>query len=100
LREGYRRGGEAVHAAYREARNRIHHALEREKGALASIVKFTGAAVDLAPWNQSLEATHRGNAVAVRAGYEALSPAPRDDASIEPEPTAARSRVPVRSESV
>ncbi len=91
--------GEAVHAAYREARNRIRHALEREKDALTSIVKFTGAAIDLAPWNQSLEATHRGNALAVRAGYEALSAAPRDD-SIEPEPTASGSRVPVRSESV
>jgi len=92
--------GEAVHAAYREARNRIRHALEREKDALTSIVSFTGAAIDLAPWNQSLEATHRGNALAVRAGYEALSAAPLTDDALEPKPTTAGSRVPVRSESV
>ncbi len=92
--------GEAIHAAYREARNRIRHALEREKDALTSIMSFTGAAIDLAPWNESLEATHQGNALAVRAGYEALSDAPLTDDALEPKPTTAGSRVPVRSESV
>ncbi len=92
--------GEAIHAAYREAKNRIRHALQREKEALESIMKFTGAAIDLASWNESLEATHRGSALAVRAGYEALSSAPLADTEIEAKPTALGSRVPLRSEGV
>ncbi|HEY7697591.1 MAG TPA: DUF4910 domain-containing protein, partial [Vicinamibacteria bacterium] len=58
--------GEAVHGAYREARNRIGHALAREKDSLRSIVKFTGARIDLGPWNQSLESIHAGDAIAAR----------------------------------
>jgi hypothetical protein len=93
-------GGENIHEAYREGRNRIAHALEREEAALASILKFTGATMDLASWNGSLEATHRGNELALRAGYEALASQPRADAILEPAPTAAGSRIPVRSEGV
>ncbi len=92
--------GESVHLAYREARNRVRHALRREKDALLSIVEFTGATVSLAPWNESLEATNRGNELALRASYEELTESPRDDAAIEPRPTPSASRVPVRSESV
>jgi hypothetical protein len=96
--------GEAVHQAYREARNRIRHALRREKGALGSIVNFTGAGIDLRPWNQSLESTHAGDAVAARTAYDALCRgrgiSPLTDDALELAPTAAGSRVPVRSESV
>jgi hypothetical protein len=92
--------GESVHEAFREARNRLRHALGREKAALLSIAEFTGASIDLAPWNESLEATHRGDELALRASYETLTASPREDADLEPAPTAAGSRVPVRSESV
>jgi len=96
--------GEAVHQAYREARNRIRHSLHREKDALGSIVKFTGAAFDLGPWNQSLESIHAGDVIAARATYDALclerGIAPLTDDALEPKPTLAGSRVPVRSENV
>jgi hypothetical protein len=96
--------GEAVHQAYREARNRIRHAPLREKEALESIVKFTGAGIDLAPWKQSLESIHVGDALAARTTYDALcrerGTSPFTDDALEPKPTAAGSRVPVRSESV
>ncbi|HEY7700254.1 MAG TPA: hypothetical protein VIE88_17645, partial [Vicinamibacteria bacterium] len=94
--------GEALHQAYREARNRIGRALEREKDSLQSIVKFTGARVDLGPWNQSLESIHAGDAIAARTTYEALCRerglSPLTDEAVEPAPTAEGSRVPVRSE--
>jgi hypothetical protein len=93
-------GIDGIHEAYREAKNRIAHALEREKAALASIVEFTGATLDLTRWSESLEESHRGNELALRASYEALAPEPRKDADLEPAPTAAGSRIPVRSESV
>jgi hypothetical protein len=92
--------GEAVHEAYREARNRIRHAVQREENALESIVAFTGAAVRLTPWIESLQTTHRGSDLALRASYEALAASPRDDAALEPRPTASGSRVPTRSENV
>jgi hypothetical protein len=92
--------GEAIHRAYREARNRIRHAVQREKDALESIVKFTGGALSLTPWTESLEATHRGSELALRGTYEALTAAPRPDAALEPGPTALGSRVPMRSEDV
>jgi len=96
--------GEAVHSSYREARNRIRHALLREKDALGSIVKFTGATIDLGPWNQSLESIHAGDAMAARTTYDALCRArrlsPLTDDAVEPKPTAAGSRVPTRSENV
>jgi hypothetical protein len=96
--------GEAIHPAYREARNRIRYGLRREKDALESIVKFTGATTDLGPWNQSLESIHAGDAIAARTTYDALCrerriTPPADDA-LESKPTAKGSRVPVRSESV
>jgi len=96
--------GEAVHQAYREARNRIRYGLRREKEALESIVKFTGAGTDLGPWNQSLESIHAGDAIAARTTYDALCRergiAPLADDALEPKPTAKGSRVPVRSETV
>ena len=96
--------GEAVHQAYREARNRIRYGLRREKEALESIVKFTGARTDLGPWNQSLESIHAGDAIAARTTYDALCRergiAPLADDALEPKPTAKGSRVPVRSETV
>jgi hypothetical protein len=63
-------------------------------------VNFTGAAVSLTPWIESLEATHRGSELALRGSYEALAASPRDDAALEPGPMASGSRVPIRSESV
>ena len=96
--------GEAVHQAYREARNRIRYGLRREKEALESIVKFTGAGTDLGPWNQSLESIHAGDAIAARTTYDALCRqrgiVPLADDALEPKPTAKGSRVPVRSETV
>ena len=96
--------GEAVHQAYREARNRIRYGLRREKEALESIVKFTGARTDLGPWNQSLESIHAGDAIAARTTYDALCRqrgiVPLADDALEPKPTAKGSRVPVRSETV
>lgn len=96
--------GEAIHQAYREARNRIRHALRREKNALESIVKFTGAGTDLGNWNQSLESIHAGDAVAARTTYDALCQErgipPLTDDALEPKSTTAGSRVPARSESV
>ena len=96
--------GEAVHQAYREARNRIRYGLGREKEALESIVKFTGAGTDLGPWNQSLESIHAGDAIAARTTYDALCRqrgiVPLADDALEPKPTAKGSRVPVRSETV
>jgi hypothetical protein len=96
--------GEAFHPAYREARNRIRYGLWREKDALESIVKFTGARIDLEPWNQSLESIHAGDAIAARATYDALCRerriAPLTDDALEPKTTTVGSRVPVRSESV
>jgi len=96
--------GEAVHQAYREARNRIRYGLRREKDALESIVKFTGARTDLGPWNQSLESIHAGDAIAARTTYDALCRqrgiVPLADDALEPKPTAKGSRVPVRSETV
>jgi hypothetical protein len=93
-------GEAAVHEAYREARNRIRHSVQREKDALESIVKFTGAAVSVTPWIESLQTTHRGSELALRACYEALVASPRDDAALEHGPTASGSRVPRRSEDV
>lgn len=92
--------GEAVHEAYREARNRIRHAVQREKDALESIVNFTGAAVSLTPWIESLEVTQRGSELALRGSYEALTTSPRDDAALEPGATALGARVPMRSDEV
>jgi len=96
--------GEAVHQAYREARNRIRYGLRREKDGLESIVKFTGARTDLGPWNQSLESIHAGDAIAARTTYDALCRqrgiVPLADDALEPKPTAKGSRVPVRSETV
>jgi hypothetical protein len=96
--------GEAVHQAYREARNRIRYGLRREKDGLESIVKFTGTRTDLGPWNQSLESIHAGDVIAARTTYDALCRergiAPLADDALEPKPTAKGSRVPVRSETV
>jgi hypothetical protein len=93
--------GEGLHQAYREAENRVRHAVQRERDALKSIAAFTSASIDLEPWQESLEAIHAGDVLAVRAAYaalcrtEGLSPL----AEGGPFPTAAESRVPVRSES-
>jgi len=96
--------GEAIHQAYREAGNRIRHALQREKAALQSIVEFTGAAIDLGPWNRSLESSSAGDTVAARAAYDALCRergiSPLTDDALEPKPTTEGSRVPARSENV
>src|SRR3990172_6727015 len=96
--------GQAVHQAYRQAKNRIRHGLGREKEALESIVKFTGAGTDLGPWNQSLESIHAGDTIAARTTYDALCRqrgiVPLADDALEPKPTAKGSRVPVRSETV
>ncbi|HEY7699859.1 MAG TPA: DUF4910 domain-containing protein, partial [Vicinamibacteria bacterium] len=96
--------GAAIHEAYREARNRIRHGLGREEDALDSIVKFTGAGIDLAPWQQSLQSTLAGDLIAARAAYDALCRergiSPLADDAFEPARTDAGSRVPARSESV
>jgi hypothetical protein len=96
--------GEGVHQAYREGRNRIRRALKREIDALDSIVKFTGARVDLSPWNQSLQSIDTGDLLATRTAYEALCRergiSPLADDAVEPAGTDAGSKVPVRSERV
>jgi hypothetical protein len=96
--------GDEVHRAYREARNRIRHALAREKGALDAIVKYVGADIDLGPWKGSLESIHQGDEVAARTVYEALCRqrglSPLADDLLQPAPTSAGARVPARSESV
>jgi len=96
--------GEAVHQAYREAKNRVRHALRREKDALESIVRYTGARIDLGPWNQSLESIHAGDGIAARTTYHALCRqrglSPHADDALAPAATAAGSRIPERSESV
>lgn len=96
--------GEAIHQAYREARNRIGHGLRREEQALEAIVNYTGARIDLGPWTRSLESIHAGDAIAARTAYDALCRerglASLTDEAVEPEITARGSRVPVRSEIV
>jgi len=95
--------GEAIHGAYREARNRIRHGLRREQDALESIVKFTGASIDLEPWKESLEAVNHGDQIAARAAYDALCRERGGTAladAVEPGRPASGSRVPVRSENV
>jgi hypothetical protein len=60
--------------------------------------------MDLGPWSRSLESVHEGDALAARALYEALclnrGLSPLAEEALEPPPTTAGSRVPVRSESV
>ncbi len=90
-------------SAYRDARNIMDYALEREKAALDSIVAFTGTGASLSPWMQSLESIHTGDRIAARAAYDAMcgerGVVPVSDEMAPPSAPGA-SRVPERTEAV
>ncbi len=96
--------GADVHAAYREASNRLDHAARWERKNLASIAGFTASDVELEPWFASLDAVHRGAVSAARTLYEELCRraglAALPESALEPKPTAETSRIPKRSETV
>lgn len=96
--------GAGVHAAYREASNRLDHAARWERENLASIAGFTASDAELEPWFASLDAVHRGAVSAARTLYEELCRraglAALPESALEPKPTAETSRIPKRSETV
>lgn len=96
--------GTDLHGAYREAMNRLEHALRWEQSGLESIAAFTETEMDLAPWLDSLETTQRGAVAAIRKLYQVLclerGLAASSAAALEPEVTEETSRVPERTQTV
>ena len=93
--------GEELHDAYREADNRLVHALARERASFGSVSAFTGE-LALDPWLETLDDLHRSDALAVRTLYETLcrkrglTPLGSDLSK----PTGAAACVPSRTETV
>lgn len=97
--------GEAVHEAFREARNLIEHGYRREVDALGSIARFTGAAPTvLEPLSKTLTPLRDAALAAAGALYGDLcrmrSLPPRRAAALEPSDGPEARRLPVRADPV